>query len=204
MKRNFEKGITLVALVITIIVLVILAGVGINLILGENGIIQRAQSAKQIQEQAEAKEKLEFAISELTIEKSKQNKQIQLEDLIELNNKNNIVVKTEEDTGKIEIINNSVTVYVNRYEFKVDRNFNIISVGKNNEISTDNPVEEPEIEPKEYVQDGLIVWYDGINNTKEGHSDTTTIWENLAPISDQNPLERGHRRNLPQHSKGHT
>lgn len=36
MKRQ-EKGITLVALVVTIIVLLILAGVAINMVLGENG-----------------------------------------------------------------------------------------------------------------------------------------------------------------------
>ena len=40
-----QKGITLVALVITIIVLLILAGITISLTLGQNGIINRAQEA---------------------------------------------------------------------------------------------------------------------------------------------------------------
>ena len=40
-----EKGITLIALVITIIVLLILAGITINLTIGEDGIIRRAQEA---------------------------------------------------------------------------------------------------------------------------------------------------------------
>ena len=44
MKNN--KGITLVALVVTIVVLLILAGVSINLVLGNNGIIAKAQDAK--------------------------------------------------------------------------------------------------------------------------------------------------------------
>lgn len=38
-----SKGITLVALVVTIVVLLILAGVSINLVLGENGLITQAQ-----------------------------------------------------------------------------------------------------------------------------------------------------------------
>ena len=38
-----NKGITLVALVVTIIVLIILAGVSIALVLGDNGIVQRAK-----------------------------------------------------------------------------------------------------------------------------------------------------------------
>ena len=44
MKKN--KGITLVALVVTIVVLLILAGVSINLVLGNNGIIERAKDAE--------------------------------------------------------------------------------------------------------------------------------------------------------------
>ena len=42
-----QRGITLVSLVITIIVLIILAGISINIVLGENGIITRAQQAKE-------------------------------------------------------------------------------------------------------------------------------------------------------------
>ena len=41
-----QKGITLVALVVTIVVLLILAGVSINLVLGDNGIVKKAQGAK--------------------------------------------------------------------------------------------------------------------------------------------------------------
>ena len=41
-----QRGITLIALVITIIVLIILAGVTINMLVGENGIITQAQGAK--------------------------------------------------------------------------------------------------------------------------------------------------------------
>lgn len=47
-----QKGITLVALVITIIVLLILAGITISLTLGEHGIIRRAQNAGNTYQQA--------------------------------------------------------------------------------------------------------------------------------------------------------
>ena len=46
MKKN--KGITLVALVVTIVVLLILAGVSINLVLGNNGIIAKAKDAEKV------------------------------------------------------------------------------------------------------------------------------------------------------------
>ena len=52
-----QKGITLVALVITIIILIILAGVSINTLMGENGIVTKAKEAKRnmiLAEEAEA------------------------------------------------------------------------------------------------------------------------------------------------------
>ena len=58
MKNN--KGITLVALVVTIIVLVILAGVSINLVLGDNGIITIAKKAKENTELAKIQEETEL------------------------------------------------------------------------------------------------------------------------------------------------
>ena len=45
MKKKNVKGITLIALVITIIVLLILAGVSIAMLTGENGILSQAQKA---------------------------------------------------------------------------------------------------------------------------------------------------------------
>ena len=41
-----EKGITLVALVVTIVVLLILAGVSISLVLSNNGVINKAKNAR--------------------------------------------------------------------------------------------------------------------------------------------------------------
>ena len=59
MKNN--KGITLIALIITIIVMLILAGVSINMVIGENGVITKAEEAKIIQKKAEIKDKVGLA-----------------------------------------------------------------------------------------------------------------------------------------------
>ena len=45
--RKQEKGITLIALVVTIIVLLILAGISISMLTGQNGILNRAAEAKE-------------------------------------------------------------------------------------------------------------------------------------------------------------
>ena len=55
-RRNLNKGITLIALVITIIVLLILAGVSIAVLTGEDGILAKAKLAKERSEQAEQEE----------------------------------------------------------------------------------------------------------------------------------------------------
>ena len=58
-----NKGITLIALVITIIVLLILAGVTIATLTGDNGILTKAQNAKTQNDKATAKEKVDLAIA---------------------------------------------------------------------------------------------------------------------------------------------
>lgn len=55
-QKKKQTGITLIALIITIIVLIILAGVSINMLVGENGIINMAQKAKNETEQAQKEE----------------------------------------------------------------------------------------------------------------------------------------------------
>lgn len=62
-----KKGITLVALVVTIVVLLILAGVSINLVLGDNGIVKKAQDAKKkaIEDQANMQEGMDSLAGEL-------------------------------------------------------------------------------------------------------------------------------------------
>ena len=56
-----KNGITLIALVITIIVLLILAGISISLLSGENGILARAKDAKEKYEDAAEKEEADLA-----------------------------------------------------------------------------------------------------------------------------------------------
>ena len=59
-KIKTNKGITLIALVITIIVLLILAGVSIAMLTGDNGILTQAQNAKNKTAEAEAEERADL------------------------------------------------------------------------------------------------------------------------------------------------
>lgn len=62
MKNN--KGITLIALVVTIIVLLILAGVSIAMLTGQNGILNRGQSAAIESAVTDAKEQISLSVAE--------------------------------------------------------------------------------------------------------------------------------------------
>lgn len=57
-----QKGITLIALVITIIVLLILAGVTIAMLTGENGILTKAKTADTDTKNAEAAERINMEL----------------------------------------------------------------------------------------------------------------------------------------------
>ena len=68
MKAKEKKGITLVALVVTIIVLIILAGVTLNIVLDQNGIIEKTQEARRESEKAEIIEQIQLDIADKKIE----------------------------------------------------------------------------------------------------------------------------------------
>lgn len=80
-KNNNILGITLIALVITIIILLILAGVSVTILYGENGIINTANDAKQQTEKAQIIEMIRLKI---LAEKSKNNGKISEEKLNEI------------------------------------------------------------------------------------------------------------------------
>ena len=70
MKTKEMKGITLVALVVTIVVLLILAGVSISTVLGDNGIITKAKEAAEKTAAAQEKEMIERNLLEQELENS--------------------------------------------------------------------------------------------------------------------------------------
>ncbi len=99
-----NSGITLIALVITIIILLILASVTINTILNENGIIERAKKAQQLQKLAEEKEQMEFAKFNVAIDN---NGNIPVEPYVEYLIQENIVTRENviyNENGSVQFV----------------------------------------------------------------------------------------------------
>ena len=68
-KKEKNNGITLIALVITIVVLIILAGISISIILGENGLVAKAKRAATQTEKVTANEEMGMYMASLRIDK---------------------------------------------------------------------------------------------------------------------------------------
>lgn len=136
-----NKAITLIALIITIIVLLILAGVTLNMVIGENGIFNRAQLAKEETNKNSAKEILKLKILEYNAECSSTDKEVTLKGFKEYleNNEEVEYIKLYKDNK--EIIENEVPEKAKiklieyNYEFILNDKLEIIEDDKGN---TDN------------------------------------------------------------------
>ena len=119
-----NTAITLVALVITIIVLLILAGVTLNMVIGENGIFGKANNAKNKTEVAQYEEELRMCILELQTDEATKGTTFGIDTV-----RNNLVQKVNElqNTNDIEIIteegNATIEGIYKGYEFIIDEKY---------------------------------------------------------------------------------
>ena len=166
-----ERGITLMALVISIIVLLILAGVSVNAIIGENGILKRASGAVESNRDGTAEQDVSMAwasaITEYWQEWAK-NPSKKKSDFFTQENLN----KYLKGSGKIvSVVRNEDGTYEVKYQaddqktlyrYKIDENGNITFLGK-------ETVEESIINgnPGLYLANGeYITWEDLIEQGK--------------------------------------
>jgi len=99
-----KTGITLIALVVTIIVLLLLAGISIQMLTGDNGILQRSGQARKITDIAQVEEEARLIYMESMIDYN--TKQGTLEDLDTICTKlNSQGYQTKIDTSGNEVIN---------------------------------------------------------------------------------------------------
>ncbi len=120
MIRKKNNGITLIALVITIIVLLILAGVTIATLTGENGILTRASEVSEETKKANVEEQVKLAVTASIGEDGK----INLDDL------NTELGKIEGEKTGIPVSSLPADITIDGYEVHIDGNGSV-SVGDN-------------------------------------------------------------------------
>ncbi len=111
-----EKAITLISLVITIIILLILAGVTIATLMGDNGLIKRAQDAKIATEIASIKEEIQ---TDILSEQAENNGDISDDTLKGILEKYGVLSEEGE-----KLIDKTLTTTKGNYEIKVSDIFN--------------------------------------------------------------------------------
>ena len=179
MERNTnikEKGITLIALVITVVILIILATVTLNVVLGEGGLIERAQLAKDMSLNATAAEeeglaKLEEEFANIMSEESIKNYEIVIgEESIIYDGEEQkpaIILKegetvipeeeyTVEYTNNINAGTGKITVTINGSGQTVEKEFTIEKRNVTITLYNQTVVEGYEIPDFGYTYDGLI------------------------------------------------
>lgn len=121
MSKN--KGITLIALIITIIVLLILAGISIATLTGENGILTKASKAKEKTKQENGAEVIKLAINEMLIEKKSQLEDLTI-DYIGDHIHEKLRIEKEDVTKNGNPVE-SVDVAYEDYVYRIDDNFQV-------------------------------------------------------------------------------
>ena len=128
--KEAQKGITLIALVITIIVLLILAGVSIAMLTGQKGILTQANNAKNETELASAKEKVELAVIGAISQTRDGTLKV-----------GNLRTELANYGGTIEGEVFPVTAKVDGKSFTVDANGNVVLAGSSTEPNPPAPTE---------------------------------------------------------------
>lgn len=134
-----KKGITLIALVITIIVLLILAGISISMLTGQNGILNRAQEAKEKTEDAVLEEKIKLAMAEAQIGDNEYQK-LDITNLTEALNKQfegrNLQISDNGDGSYIISLDNNSKMFYADSDGKLISNENMVAIDTAEELKT--------------------------------------------------------------------
>lgn len=143
-----KRGITLIALVITIIVLIILAGVSISLILGNNGIITKAKQGKQNYQEASVLEKVEMALVEYNTDKLLNGEEAEIEEALYklLENETFKEIEPEDNIG-----------IVDNYEIVLEKVNNEIVIKETAKIVEGATNVRVSINPREYTKESVEI-----------------------------------------------
>ena len=115
-KESNKNGITLIALVITIVVLLILAGVSISMLTGDNGIITQAQNAKEDTKYSSWNERIDLAI----IETESKYKNPTMDNIINELINDKIISKDDKDSEELRIKGIITTIDGTKIEGKLN------------------------------------------------------------------------------------
>ena len=163
-----EKAITLIALVVTIVILLILAGVTITMTLGQNGLFTRAREGRAAYEESEVRDDLSMLITQYTWDKASKKTDKNLGDYLKDNGATS--VKENADGKTLEVTYKGYTFKVNKDSGEITE----VSKGEGSDSPT-TPTIIPKVgEIVSYTPDTPSTGYD-LSTAKSGYSSAQTI-----------------------------
>lgn len=190
MKKNNKQGISLIVLVITIIIMIILAAV-VVITLKEAGIIGIAETGTFKQNLANWKTELEVYVGNETVE----NKGRYNRELLNATMKKGVYgedkIFDENGDGTSNLLDVLESIKDTKWENALYVKEGKIVFKKSKLTGTEielaqkagyeiDVLEIEEVNEESYIQDGLIIQYDGENNTGNGHDSSATTWKNIS------------------------
>lgn len=124
-----EKGITLIALIVTIVILLILAGITISS-LTQTGLFINANDAKERTIKAQLKEEIEMAIQEIQMEEIAEGRNVDLNSLCNGNSNGKGKLDDKLKNIIVELFDNEITGEYKDYEYVIDDKLNVTIEGK--------------------------------------------------------------------------
>ena len=163
-----EKAITLIALVVTIVILLILAGVTITMTLGQNGLFTRAREGAAAYNESEVRDDLSMLITQYTWDKASEKTDKSLGDYLKDNGATS--VKANADGKTLEVTYKGYTFKVNKDSGEITE----VSKGEGSDSPT-TPTIIPKVgEIVSYTPNTPSTGYD-LSTAKSGYSSAQTI-----------------------------
>lgn len=169
---KYKRGITLMALVLTIIVLLLLSAITIQMTLGKDGLLNKTSISKEESDYNRALEEVKMIVVKAGVEANTKKKDLEVSDVIEELKKENGYTYT--------VLGEKLNVKHLGYEFEIGKDLSIKAIGRNgNEVVLAGIVNE-EVTPAEEEDDSPIAVGEEISDElleDSSYDQTTNIFD---------------------------
>ena len=145
---EYKKGITLISLVVTIIVLLLLSAITIQMTLGKDGLLNKTSIAKEESDYNRALEEVKMIVVKAGVEANTKKKELELSDVIE---------ELKKESGyTYTVLGEKLNVKHLGYEFEIGKDLSIKAIGRNESEVVSAGIVNEEVTPVEEENDSTV------------------------------------------------
>ena len=169
---EYKRGVTLIALVVTIIVLLLLSAITIQMTLGKDGLLNKTSIAKEESDYNRALEEVKMIVVKAGVEANTKKKELEVSDVIEELKKENGYTYT--------VLGEKLNVKHLGYEFEIGKDLSIKAIGRNGSEVVSAGIVNEEVAPAEEEDDSPIAVGEEISDgllEDSSYDQTTNIFD---------------------------